>query len=142
MNHIDEDLLMKYALQLLGKQDEAALQEHISECSDCRARLELIRREIELIGSLEPRVEKPPIPLPKTRGFRIPVWLRAAALLFAGFMIGYGASLFSEDQVVFVVPHRVSASPYLQEHPDITYYESVDMTYELYPEARNDTVSR
>jgi len=64
------------------------------------------------------------------------------SLLFAGFMIGYGASLFSEDQVVIVVPHRVSASPYLQENPDVTHYESVDMTYELYPEAQSDTVSR
>ena len=142
MNHIDEDLLMKYALQLLEKQEAAALTEHLSECSDCRVRLDGVRQEIELIGSLEPKIEFPPIPLPKARGIRIPVWLRAAALLFAGFMIGYGASLFSEDQVVIVVPHRVSASPYLQENPDVTHYESVDMTYELYPEAQSDTVSR
>ena len=142
MNHIDENLLMKMALQLLEDGEETILQEHLSACSDCRLRLERIRQDIETISSIEPRVERPFIPLPKARSLRIPVWLRAAALLFAGFAIGYGVSLFSEDQVVFIIPHHVHASPSLGEYPSFTYSESVDMTYEFYPEARGDSVPR
>lgn len=141
MNHIDEDLLMKMALEILDEGEEAALQEHLVACSDCRLRLERIKQDMETIASLEPRVERPVIPLPKARGLRIPVWLRAAALLFVGFVIGYGASLFSEDRVVCIVPYRVQASLPLGEYPSFTYSESVDMTDEFYPEARSDTVS-
>ena len=142
MNHINEDVLMKIALQLLEEGEETVLQEHLSACTDCRERLERIRQDINLIGSLEPRIEKSFIPLPEARGLRIPAWLRVAALLFAGFVIGYGASLLSEDQVVFVVPYRVLASPPLQEHPGFTHCESVDMVTELYPEVKSDSVSR
>ena len=67
MNHIDEDALMKMALQLLEKGEEDALLDHLSACDDCRERLERIRRDIELIGSLEPGIEIASVPLPKNR---------------------------------------------------------------------------
>ena len=142
MNHIDDDALMKIALQLFEEGEEAAFHEHISACNDCRARLARIQQDIELIGSLEPRIEKPFIPLPRARGLRIHAWFRVAALILIGFASGYGVSQLSDDQIVCVVPYRVHLSLPLQEYPSFNYCESVDMVGDLFPEARSDSVPR
>ena len=142
MNHIDDDVLMKMALQLLEEGEEAVLHKHLFVCNDCRVRLERIQQDIELVGSLEPRIERPFIPLPRARGLRITAWLRVAALLFAGFVIGYGVSLLSDDQVICIVSHRVYSSRPQQAYPNFRYCESVDMVSEFYPEVRRDSGSR
>ncbi|MBU8922985.1 MAG: hypothetical protein KOO63_14300 [Bacteroidales bacterium] len=142
MSHIDDDLLMKMALKLLEEGEESVLHEHLSECSDCSVRLNLIRRDIELISSLEPRVERPMIPLPRARGLRTTAWLRVAALFLVGFVIGYGVSLLSEDRVVCIVPSRVYAPQPLQAYPSFTSCESVDLAIEFYSEGKRDSGSR
>ena len=142
MSHIDDDLLMKVALKLLEEEEESVLHEHLSECSDCSTRLNMIRQDIELISSLEPGVDSSLIPLPRTRGLRTTASLRVAALLFVGFVIGHSVSLLSEDRVVCIVPQRVYASRPLQEFPSFTHCESLDMVAEYYPEASRDSGSR
>ena len=142
MNHIDEDVLMKMALQLLEESEEATLREHLSSCEDCKARLARIQQDMELIGSLEPRIEKPLIPLPKSRGFRIPAWFKVAALLVIGFVSGYGVSQLSDGQVVCIFPYHVRSSPPKRTYPSFTPCESVDMAPESYSEAPDDSVSR
>jgi anti-sigma factor RsiW len=147
MNHIDDDLLMKIALELLEESDAARVQEHLRDCNDCRSRLARIRRDMELIGSLEPRIERPFIPMPGVgivrgaRGKRMTAWLTAAAALFVGFAIGFGASRLSDERIVLVVPHHVYVSPDRHTYPDFTYCESVDLADDFISVTPTDSVS-
>jgi hypothetical protein len=142
MNHIDDDILMKIALGLLEQGEAASLHEHLHECDDCRTRLACIRRDMELIGSLEPKIDSPIIPLPRARCLRIAVLFKAAALLLVGFVVGYGASRLSDDHIVSIVPHRMYVSPPRHAYTDFSQCESVDMVGDLFPETRSDTMPR
>ena len=110
MKHINDDDLLKRVLQLLPE-DALTLQEaHLIECARCRAALDRMKRETEFIGSLEPEIGEPRLPLPKTRGAPLSRILKIAALLAIGFMAGYGFSASSRTAVVTVIPHRVHST--------------------------------
>lgn len=142
MKHIDEDTLLKKSLGILEDGEESALDEHLSVCADCTERLEQIRRDMELIGSLDPKIQRAHIPLPRKQTPRIHAWFKVAALLILGFAGGYGVSQLSDGRVVSIVSYRVHPLPSYQEIPGFTQCESVDLASESFPEAPEDSVSR
>ncbi|GEM_PF-911711 len=142
MNHIDDDMLMKLALELLDGEEAAGLEAHISECEDCRVRLEGIRRDMDLLGSIEPGLDRAVIPLPGASRPRFATWLRVAALVLFGFAVGYGVSRLEEDRIIYVVPHRVDVAPPSHTYPSFSYCESPDLSTESLTEAPGDSAVR
>ena len=110
MKHPDHDTLLKSVLRLLDEQEEEALQDHISQCENCQERIGKIKKDIEIIGSLEPDTGIIDIPLPGPhRNAYIPI-LKAAALILIGFAIGYGTSILSHGGSVNVIPQQLQTT--------------------------------
>jgi hypothetical protein len=83
--HVNEDKLLQYALEASPTDAErVSIAEHLAICSECSARLEEIRKDIEIIGGVQPRRQELRIPGPRPRhNFVYPV-IRAAALFIFG----------------------------------------------------------
>lgn len=92
MNHLPDDDLLKYALELLDENEARGIDVHLKECGECRARLERLRTETELLGSIQATAEEPVFSRPKAKSRVLYVALRAAALLLIGFLAGFGTS--------------------------------------------------
>ena len=113
MNHYDDDILLKFVLEILDEQETTEVKDHISQCEQCQQRLEDIRKQTELIGNLDLDIKAPEIPLPTTK--RIPMirFLRAAAMILIGFSVGFGMAKMSSKEQVNIIPQRfqVTAAP-------------------------------
>ncbi len=107
MNHPDDDRLLKLVLELLDADEEAQLKDHLSQCDSCRARLERMQSETEVIGSLEPEIERQAYPMPQTARPTFVAWMKVAALLLVGFMAGYATSNSTRPTYVNVVPQQL-----------------------------------
>jgi len=108
MNHINDDALLKRVLQLLEKDDLEEQDRHLSGCSLCTTRLAEISDETNILGSIEPDIQVPEIPLPRSDrslSFRL---MKIAALLIIGFVAGYAVSRSSGISLVTIVPYQVS----------------------------------
>lgn len=112
MNHIDENKLLEYALELSPTESgRADIAEHLAECQDCAAKLERIRQDIGIIGSIQPR--EPDVRMPRHRSRRTFVYatLRAAALITIGIITGLGMSSWIHVEHICVSPAYVTLSP-------------------------------
>jgi anti-sigma factor RsiW len=127
MTHPDDDTLLKHVLKLLDSDEERGLEEHLSQCDGCQAKLEEIRRHTELIGSIEPEIEDIHYPMPRIRRLPLVTVLKAAALVMIGFAAGYGASSLSGREPVTVVPQRVEVASPSTSLTGFTTCESLDM---------------
>ena len=107
MKHPAEDTLLKSVLGILEEPEERQIQEHVAQCPECQTRLEKLRNDTNIIGSLELKTDRLEIPLPKTMRINWMPLLRAAALLLIGFMVGFGSSNLSHREVVTVIPQRL-----------------------------------
>ncbi|CCY35624.1 putative uncharacterized protein [Alistipes sp. CAG:831] len=90
--HIDIRTLSDYFLNRLTSEEETAVQEHLSVCAECRARLEAMRRlQRGMFGEEETSVERLPV------FFRIvrSGWTKAAAAV----IIACGIGIFTYDTV-------------------------------------------
>ena len=54
MRHIDNDTLLKFVLELLDDQENQRIQLHLSQCERCKAALDNIRHQTDIIGSIVP----------------------------------------------------------------------------------------
>jgi len=102
MNHFDEDKLLKYALGLLVDNESFAIVEHLKKCKICSNKYDSIKEKMSLIGSYNPQLNDNYIPMPNVKK-NFSVWLKSAAILLIGFLIGYSTSnITKQDQVIIV----------------------------------------
>ena len=127
MKHPDDDKLLKSVLQLLDEHEESELKNHLLQCDDCRARFERLRRETDVIGSIEPEINKQIFPLPHARNITYVTLLKVAALLLIGFMAGYGTSHLTSPECINVVGHQLKTSSPPESLTRYAACESVDM---------------
>ena len=127
MNHIDDDNLLKQALQLTDEEEEKRLNDHILQCEKCHTRFDQIKHQIDIIGSVEPEIDIPVYPLPRAKRMSFSTWMRAAALLLLGFMMGYSVSQLSEPTDVNVIPQRLKIVSQSVSIAEFTSCEPVDL---------------
>ncbi|MBU0509687.1 zf-HC2 domain-containing protein [bacterium] len=111
MNHLSEDKLLEYVLELLDGNDERDVRLHLEKCEECRHRYEKVQREVSMFGGVEATGTIPAFPLRRARSPVLHVALRAAALLLIGFLAGYGTSNWTCPTPVNVIPAYTELSP-------------------------------
>jgi anti-sigma factor RsiW len=126
MNHPDDDRLLKLVLELLDADEESQLRDHLSQCDSCRARLERMQSETEVIGSIEPEIDGQAYPMPQTTRPKFVAWMKVAALLLVGFMAGYATSNSTRPTHVNVVPQQLKVKSPPEHVMLYTSCESVD----------------
>ena len=134
MIHLDEDLLLKYALELLDDKEESTIREHLTKCDQCKKSHESITNHIELIGSIEPDIKPEIIPLPKKK-LKIPEqFIRAAAILIIGFFIGYLTANLAHPVKVNVVKQNLITKTIMYPIESFRMCEQVDLDAKYYNE--------
>ncbi len=112
MNHLNEDLLLKYALELVeGKKEQGDIESHLSACSECRALLRELHSDMDVIGSVRSHRARLDLPVRKSgRNIRYSI-IRAAAFIILGIAIGYGGANLEFREKVSVTPSYVTPAP-------------------------------
>ena len=112
MNHIDDDKLLEYALELCSSDSERAdIATHLAECQDCAAKYEKVRSDVGIIGSIRPSETYIGMPRHRSRQTFVYATLRAAALITVGLIAGIGISSRSTVKHICVSPSYVIVSP-------------------------------
>lgn len=112
MKHLDEDLLLKYALELVeDKKEQGDIESHLSACSECRALLRELYSDMDVIGSIKPHRASLDLPVRKSGRIILYSIIRAAALIIFGIAIGYGAANLQSNEKVSVMPSYVAPVP-------------------------------
>ena len=127
MNHIDNDTLLKFVLELLDDQENKRIQEHLSQCERCRATLENTQRQIDIIGSIDPEIDALHYPLPRAQHISFLPVLKAAALVLIGFVVGVGTANLHQPEQVNVVPQHIELSSPQSPAAAFTSCESLDI---------------
>ena len=127
MKHPDDDSLLKSVLELLDEHEASELKNHLRQCDDCRKRFERLRREMNIISSIEPKINQQTFPLPRSNNITYVTLMKAAALLIIGFMAGYGVSHLSSPECVNAVGHQLKPSAPPESLMRYAACESVDM---------------
>ena len=105
MNHINEDKLLEYALELItDKAERNTIGTHLQQCSTCHSAFTNIQNDIRVISSVRPRSAA--MANPNKRENRNILWplLRAAALIAFGISVGYGASTWTHKEPSCISP--------------------------------------
>ena len=134
MIHFNEDLLMKYALELLDHKEENKIHEHITTCDECMKRYESIKGDIELIRGIEPAVKPEIFPLPGKKLKFAGQWIKAAAILIIGFFIGFLTANFTHPVRVNVVKQNLITKTILYPIESFSTCEKVDLDVKYYDE--------
>jgi len=132
MKHYDEDILLKLGLELLTKEEEKNIREHLSVCEQCRDTFSLIKGDINLIESLEPDVEPEIIPLPVKRKNIARQLLKVAAILVVGFFAGFLTSDLSNPEKVIVVKQSIIKRTVMETTGNFKTCEQVDLGEAIY----------
>jgi len=112
MNHLNEDKLMEYALETsISHAEDAEIAEHLTLCPECRKRFEDLRKDNEILGSIQPL--RPALSIPCQRVRFNPVYraIRIAALIIFGIVLGSAGSRWANRQPATVSPAYVLLSP-------------------------------
>jgi hypothetical protein len=100
MNHIDENLLYKFALELLDSGENMKLRKHIDNCVECRGKLLEIKDQIAVISDFDPHITPFDNPLIKKSSSSL-TWLKRAAVIIIGILISYAAvDIFNTETIV------------------------------------------
>jgi predicted anti-sigma-YlaC factor YlaD len=84
MNHLNEDTLLQWALELLDDEQRRAAEDHIAQCGQCREQWNRVCSDLQAISGLQPAVAlSVPVKSRSVRWFQSPL-LRAAALILLG----------------------------------------------------------
>ncbi|MGB5872859.1 MAG: hypothetical protein WBH56_04000 [Bacteroidota bacterium] len=128
--HISQDTLLKLALDTLEAPAKGRVQTHLDGCSRCRKQLgeiQLAMRTIEGVRVDVP-LEAPPLPMARPRSM---FWMRAAAILFVGFLLGFIASESLRSPNVTVVQQQIiPTSPEVAKAAFISC-EEVDISFRI-----------
>lgn len=99
MKHIDEDLLLEYALEIPeNRAGHEVVAAHLRECSECRNRFQAIIRDIEVLGSLRPHWQALRLPNPRAGRRQVRTFMKAAVLITFGMLVGFGAGRWIDNQ--------------------------------------------
>lgn len=103
--HIEEERLESYALNALGEEKAAIVEEHLLICETCQHRLDAMDRYTRAMQSAARRVreEESAVPGAITIGERLRGWMRVPVPIWAGAMVMAG--------VVLVLGVRVEERP-------------------------------
>jgi anti-sigma factor RsiW len=112
--HVSEDTVLKLALGLLDHPAEGRVRHHLEGCAKCNSLMEEVLRTMHLIKEVTPQVKADIPVLPFLRQNRYK-WLRAAAMLAAGFGLGFLASESLRSPAMTVVRQQLVPRP--PEHP-------------------------
>ncbi len=107
MKHYDEDTLLKSVLNLLNDEEAWELKKHLLECKECGAKLEKIKRETDTIGEIDLQIPPRSYRFPRKKKAALPLILKTAAVLSAGFIAGYLTSDMSKTCKAGVVPQCI-----------------------------------
>lgn len=126
MIHFNDDKLLEYALETASDDSgRAEIEAHLAVCPGCRDRLDEIRKDIEIIGSIRPLQPVLSISPKRTHSDFIYRALRTAALIILGIAMGFGASKLVYRQPATVLPAYFTLSP----PPDsVRSYVAADVT--------------
>jgi len=126
MNHFDEDILLKYSLDILDENKALSIKNHLAECDACTSQLNEAKKQLQVIGSFDPMIENNNFLVPK-RNNALSVWLKRAAVLIIGFIAGYATSVLSQtDQVTVIAQNLITKSPTVSIN-DFTSCQKVDI---------------
>lgn len=105
MIHPTEDDLLAYVLETLpDRAEQARIDEHLQDCSDCRARLRQIRDDIDIIAGVRPRTINPHAPAVSVPTSRLTKIVRVAAIIVLSFAAGFATSRFWQREPAHVSP--------------------------------------
>lgn len=111
MNHFDDEIILKFVLEILDEEKAVIIENHLVECETCSAKLNDAKKQLQIIGSYNPRIEKFDYPLPK-RNDTLYIWVKRAAILIIGFLAGYTTSVLSQpDQITVVAQQLITKTP-------------------------------
>lgn len=112
MRHFNEETIIKYSLEILDDDESKKVREHLNECEVCLATLKSIAKQNKLITGYNPQIESIFIPVSKLKSNNL-TWLKRAAIIIVGFVLGYAVSIiFQPEKVVVVEQFSISKSPY------------------------------
>ncbi|MEN8192049.1 MAG: hypothetical protein ABFS12_04490 [Bacteroidota bacterium] len=106
MNHYDEDIILKFVLEILDEEENALVKKHIEECTICNTKFNKVKSEIDVISSFDPNIEDIDHQI-KLKSKHSYVWLKRAAVLIFGFLTGYLTSTFTQPEQVNVVEQKL-----------------------------------
>ena len=126
MNHFDEEILLKYSLEILNENKVLLIKNHLIECDACTSKLNEAKKQLQVIGSFDPMIENNNSLVPK-RNNALSVWVKRAAVLIIGFIAGYATSVLSQtDQVTVIAQNLITKSPTVSIN-DFTSCQKVDI---------------
>lgn len=109
MIHPDDDLLLKYVLEILDTEEEEVTRNHLASCEICTQKVAKIRSDVVKLREFNPDVKPEFIPLPAKDKSN---WTKAAAILIIGFIAGYTTSNYLQPEPIQVVEQLlISTSP-------------------------------
>jgi len=112
MNHISEDKLLEYSLELIeDKQALDDIEKHIHGCSKCRERLSKIREDVDVIGGVRVESESMPSFITRRGNRNSFVLFKVAAILIVGFLLGYSTSNWLSKESTSIVASQLRTSP-------------------------------
>jgi hypothetical protein len=89
MTHLDDDTLLRSALETLDERDNALARAHLAVCLQCKERMERVREEVGRLSGISVEVGEVAAPSLRRRWVAVPALARAAAILAFGFLAGY-----------------------------------------------------
>ena len=112
MTHINEDELLKYALEITATEAERSeIADHLDGCDYCRERLLTMQGDIEIMGSIKGHGFALLRPVRRGKRYWIQRIVRAAALLLLGFLAGLGVSDLSHREPQNIWPSYMEFLP-------------------------------
>lgn len=102
MNHLEEDILYKFVLDILDSTESEQIREHSSNCKLCHTKITEINKRIELLGSYNPEIELKRSAKKSDLKYK---WIiaKAAAVTLIGLTIGYYVVDYSVKEKIVVV---------------------------------------
>ncbi len=131
--HISEDKLLEYALEITENDNERAkIEGHLEICQSCRSRLKELQNDIDIISSIRPH--RPVAATSKDSRWHNVVFslLRAAALIVIGLAMGYGTSVWLEDEPARVASQYVTLSSPADSISRYAASDATDISWDYY----------
>ncbi|MFH2056346.1 MAG: hypothetical protein ABIJ61_10340 [bacterium] len=133
MKHYDEDKLLEYALGLSADLEERAqISGHLESCPDCQARLHRVEDDLEVIGGVRAKVTTIPLPQITRSRSLVLTFLRVAAMLVCGIVIGYGAARWQAKESVCVSPSYLATAPPAEAQAGLAVSDATDISASYY----------
>jgi hypothetical protein len=103
---------MEFALDVIScDADRADIRRHLDACPECRARLQKLLGDIDVIGGIRPRTALLSRPGRVSQHRLVYPILRAAALIIIGIAVGFGMSNLADRQPACISAAYVALSP-------------------------------